>query len=69
MDYKWAEKLKDDNEEYKRERKDLVKINEYYYYFVVVVCNMWINMKKNGGCLWFQEEPRVEGNNNYSISE
>ena len=47
MNYKWVEKLKDDDEEYKWERKDLVKRNEYYYHFVVVVCNMWINMKKN----------------------
>ena len=43
----------------------MVKRNEYYDHFVVVfVCNMWINMKKNGGCMWFQEEPRVEDNNN-----
>jgi hypothetical protein len=32
--------------------------------FIVVVWDMWINIKKNGGYLWFQEEPRVKGNNN-----
>ena len=31
LDNKWAEKLMDNNEEYKWERKDLVKRNEYYY--------------------------------------
>ena len=32
--------------------------------FIVVVWGMWINIKKNGGYLWFQEEPRGKDNNN-----
>ena len=37
--------------------------------FIVVVCDMWINMKKSGGYLLFQEEPRVEGNNNNRVTQ
>ena len=38
MDYKWAGKLKDDNEEYKWEKKDLAKRNGYYLPLLLLLC-------------------------------
>jgi len=47
LDYKWAEKLKDDNEEYKWEREELGKreMNNITN-FIVVVCDIWSHINE-----------------------